>query len=262
MPFLPPVHRRCPAAAAGVLALAALTGCGPPRDQYVHFLRSHEQVVSTGEYRVAPPDALAVHAPVAPEIDGTVEQVRPDGKIALRLLGEVQVAGLTTREIAAKLAEELSRYYVDPEVVVDVATYASQYYYIFGEVSAPGPRRYTGRDTLTHALADARPNIFAWRAQIRVTRPAADPNERATIVVDLDKLIQSGEVEQDVLLQAGDIVEVPPTPIAWVGHQVRALMYPVSPVLDAYEAPADVINTNDTYNDRGNDTSRRGLLRR
>jgi hypothetical protein len=65
-------------------------------------------------------------------------------------------------------------------------------------------------------------------------------------------MIASGRDDEDVLLQPGDIIEVPPTPVAWVGHQVRALLYPVSPILDAYETPADFIEANDTYNDDDN----------
>jgi polysaccharide export outer membrane protein len=242
---------------------AVLTGCANQRDQLIHFLRSQEQVVSTGDYRVAPPDALTVHAPLAPEIDGQTERVRPDGKITLRLVGEVQVAGLTTREIAAKIAQELSRYYVEPEVVVDVAQYASKYYYVFGEVYGPGPKPYTGRDTLTMALASARPNTFAWRSRIRITRPGPDAQRRATIIVDLDEMLRTGSTDQDILLQEGDIIEVPPTPLAWVGHQVRALMYPVSPVLNAYETPADFMDSTDTYHDRnrGDDNGRRRIFR-
>ncbi|MBN2446003.1 MAG: polysaccharide export protein [Phycisphaerae bacterium] len=235
---------------ACVIALA-LTGCGPSHDQFIHFLRSRENVVSSGDYRVAPPDAITVHAPVAPEIDGRTYQVRPDGKVALRLLGEVQVAGLTTQEVADKMTKLLARYYIDPEVVVDVGRYRSKFYYIFGEVGVPGAKPYTGRDTLLKALADARPNVFAWRSRIRITRPNADEAERATIIVDLDQMLRTGETNQDVLLQEGDIIEVPPTPLAWVGHQVRAVMYPISPVLNAYNTPADFMDSTDEY--EGND---------
>lgn len=237
----------------GVLTLTSLmlanSGCASAPDQKSHFLRANEQVVSSGSYRINPPDLIRIHCPIAPEIDGATQRVRPDGKIALRLLGEVQVAGLTTQEVSDKLAHLLERYYVDPDVVVNISGYRSHFYYVFGEVATPGPRPYTGRDTLIRALAEARPNNFAWKSQIRLTRPGATPEERSTVIVDLDEMLASGRNDQDVLLQPGDIIEVPPTPVAWVGHQVRALMYPVTPILDAYETPSDFIEANDTYND-------------
>lgn len=254
------------AVTVGLLA-AALSGCvDPGRDQFIQFLRSPDQIVAGGTYRVAPPDAIRVNCPIAPEIDGASALIRPDGKISLRLLGEIFVAGLTTEEIADKIAKQLSRYYVEPEVVVDIARYASQYYYVFGEVAAPGRKLYTGRDTLMGALAAAKLNNFAWQERIRVTRPSEDPEERATIVINLKKMLESGTTDQDVLLQPGDIVEVPPTPIAWLGHQVRALLYPVTPVLDAYSTPADFLEATDTYEDRwGEEDSNsddNGFLRR
>jgi protein involved in polysaccharide export with SLBB domain len=151
-------HRRC--AGCGFLLAALLVisaGCASTPDQHTHFLRASEQVVSSGSYRVAPPDVIRIHCPIAPEIDGASQRIRPDGKIALRLLGEVQVAGLTTQELSDKIANLLDQYYVDPDVVVNVSGYRSQYYYIFGEVARPGPRPYSGRDTLIRALAEARP---------------------------------------------------------------------------------------------------------
>lgn len=247
----------------GAAALLLTAGCSGTRDQYVHFLRPHEEVVASGEYRIAPPDVISINAPVAPEIDGAAQRIRPDGKVTLRLLGEVHVAGLTTKEAAEKIAVQLSRFYRDPEVVVGVSAYASQYYYVFGEVSSPGPKPYTGRDTLMMALAQAQPNTYAWRSRIRVTRPTADGQERATIIFDLNKMLASGDINKDVLLQPGDIVEVPPTPIAWVGHQVRSLLYPVSPVLSAYDTPANFIESRNTYRDiDDDDNDDGGILQR
>jgi polysaccharide export outer membrane protein len=232
-----------------VLAVAGLPGCGPTHGQLVEFLRSHELVTSTGQYTVHPPDAITVHTPGAPEVDGAHQTVRSDGKVTLRLLGEVQVAGLTTEEIAEKLRAQLSRFYVDPEVVVEVTGYRSKYYYVFGEVTSPGAKRYTGRDTFLKALADARPTFLAWRSQIRVVRPSPNEESRKTIVVDLDEMVRTGDVSANFLLQEGDIIEVPPTPLAWLGLRVRELLYPLEPALRTYQQPTDYIRANRVYRD-------------
>ncbi len=231
----------------GVLAVPLTTGCATTHAQLVAFLRSNDAAVSTGHYTVNPPDSVAIHAPGAGEIDGVVQRVRPDGKVALRLLGEVHVAGLTTQEIAEKLKVQLSRYYVEPEVVVEVSQYRSQCYYVFGEVMRPGPKPYTGRDTLLRALAEATPTFLAWRSQIRVVRPAPEEDATKTIVINLDKMIRTGGTEQNVLLQPGDIIEVPPTPLAWIGHRVRELLYPMEPAIEAYTGPAQVIRAHKIY---------------
>lgn len=234
---------------AGLAALAALSGCATTHEQMVAFLRAHETEVSTGRYVVRPPDSITINAPGSPEVDGATQMVRADGKVALRLVGEVDVAGLTTEEIADKLKAQLSRYYVDPQVVVQIARYNSQFYYVFGEVASPGPKRYTGRDTLVMALAEAQPNFLAWRSQIRVVRPGPDGAENHVIVVDLDHMLRSGDMAQNILLQEGDVIEVPPTPLAWVGHRVRELLYPIQPAVDAYVRPTAAVRATDVYQD-------------
>lgn len=239
-------------------------GCATKHDQLVAFLRSHDTEVSTGHYVVRPPDAITIHAPCADEIDGVTQGLRADGKVVLRLLGEVEVAGLTTEEIAEKLEAQLSRYYVEPEVVVAVSSYRSQFYYVFGQVMMPGPKPYTGRDTLLMALAEAQPNFLAWRSQIRVVRPSAEGDARK-IVVDLDHILATGDASQNVLLQEGDIIEVPPTPLAWLGLRVRELLYPLEPALRAYDVPTDAIRSTDTYESEfgsSDDSDRRGRFRR
>ena len=227
--------------------LSALAGCATTHDQLVDFLRAHEVEVSTGHYVVRPPDSIAIHSPDVPEIDGATQTLRPDGKVVLRLLGEVEVAGLTTEEIAAKLKTQLVRYYVEPEVMVEVAGYHSQYYYVFGEVSSAGPRLYTGCDTLLRTLAECQPTYLAWRSQITVVRPTADGGESKRITVDLDRMLQRGDLTEDVLLQEGDVIQVPPTPLAWVGHRIRELLYPVGPLMNAYTMPTAPLGATHEY---------------
>ena len=240
------------------LSLGA-SGCATyDHSNMVAFLRAHEAEVAVGQTVVRPPDIIAIHAPGALEIDGANVMVASDGKITLRLLGEIDVAGLTTEEVANKIRVQLSRFYVEPEVLVEVSGQRSQYFYVLGQVGAPGPRPCTGRDTVLRALAEAGPTFLAWRSQIRVIRPSHDENERKTIIIDLDQMTKTGDMTNNVLLQPGDIVQVPPTPLAWVGLRIRELLYPVEPVLDAYTTPARVMGAHDEYDDRfGSDDDNR-----
>lgn len=240
--------------------MVASAGCGPKVDDMRHFLRAHEHRVSGAEYRVAPPDVLEISSAQAPEIDGEVQSIRSDGKIGLRLLGEIKVAGLTTQEIANKLETLLSRYYVRPQVSVRVAYYRSKYVYVLGQVHTPGPYPYTGRDTLLHVLARAQPTYLAWTARIKVLRPSPEAGERHEIIVDTDRLTQEGDTAKNILLQEGDVVYVPPTPLAWAGLRLRELLFPVTPVAQTLIAPAAVKASYDVYDDWDNDQSRRGAV--
>lgn len=123
-------------------------------------------------------------------------------------------------------------------------------------------RPYTGRDTLLQALAQAGPTFLAWRSRIRVVRPSPEEGSTKTIVINLDQMVRAGETTQNVLLQPGDIIEVPPTPLAWVGHRVRELLYPMAPVIGAYVGPSQAVEAYSIYQDAGGNDGTRGGRRR
>lgn len=250
---------------SGTLLGTGSVGCSHSNEDIVAFLKAHEHVVSGNRYELAPPDVITIHAPVSPEVNGSAHTINPQGKIGLKLLGEVKVAGLTPQETASKIELLLDRYYVDPEVSVEVSRFNSQSVYVFGEVTRRGPYSYTGRDTLMDILARARPTFLAWRAKIEVIRPDPVSKERKKLVIDLDKMIRKGDPTMNVLLEKGDIVYVPPTPLAWVGLRVRELLYPVEPIVDTYQRPASLMASTDYYTDRNDDDddgSKLSILRR
>lgn len=213
----------------------------------LHFLRQHEHQVSAIEYRVGVPDKIGISAPRVLEIDGESQKIQPDGKINLRLLGEVKVAGMTAKEIAAKLEVLLSRYYVDPKVSVRVLDYASKKFYVYGQTLRPGPRPYTGRDTLVDAVLRAGVDFRAWTSRVKVIRPTATDDPVRTIQVDVDRMIKEGHWEENILLEPNDIVYVPPTPGAWLAQRAYEILYPVGPLMQAYVTPAYLANIDDVY---------------
>lgn len=238
-----------------VSLVGLVLGCSHSNEDIVSFLKSHEHVVSGNRYTLAPPDVIRIHAPVSPEVNSTTQQINPQGKVSLKLLGEVKVAGLTPQEAASKIELLLDRYYTAPKVGVEVVSYNSKSVYLFGEVSAKGPYAYTGRDTLLDLVAKARPTFLAWQAKVEVIRPDPVTKERKKLVVNLDEMIRKGDPTMNVLLEEGDIIYVPPTPLAWVGLRVRELLYPVEPVVETYQRPAAAMATYDYYQDRDDSDS-------
>jgi len=239
---------------AGALALASI-GCASANEKdMLHFLRDREHQVSAIEYRVGVPDAIQIHAPRVEEIDGTQHRIQPNGKISLKLLGDVKIVGMTAKEIGAKLEVLLSRYYVDPKVGVKVVGYRSKKYYVYGEGIGAGARPYTGKDTLLDAVFRAVPNFLSQSSRVSVIRPAHDDSPVRTITVDVDKMLKTGDWSKNILLEPDDIVFVPPTPAAWFAHQVHKILYPVAPFVALYAAPAYVGNVNEVYENDTNQT--------
>ena len=175
----------------------------------------------------------------------------PDGKITLPLLERVQVVGLTGREIATKLRTLAAPYYHDPDIQVQVTVRRSQLYHVLGQVGGVGTYPFTGRDTLLKVLVQARPNNIAWTSRVKVIRPSPLEAYRREIVVDVKKMLDTGDTRMNILLEPGDIVYVPPTPLGWIGLKIRELLSPVGPVLRAATTPAVFGEIDDVYKDGG-----------
>ena len=109
------------------------------------------------------------------------------------------------------------------------------------------------------APSGIRPNFIAWGSQVKVIRPSPTPDEVHEITVDVDKMMQSGDLRDNLLLQEGDIVYVPPTPLGAVGLVIQEVLFPFSPLMSAYSFPADVVATTNVYSDLGEYTGARGF---
>jgi hypothetical protein len=80
-----------------------------------------------------------------------------------------------------------------------------------------------------------------------VIRPSPNPEKVKEITVNIDKMIKEGDLRGNFLLQEGDVVYVPPTPMGWVGLRVQEALFPLNPVLSAAEMPVDAKWTYDRY---------------
>lgn len=233
--FIRSPYLACPAAL--LLFTSLIAGCAHEDEKVQAWVHEWETSVSAADYLVQPPDALEISSAQAPEIDGEIQTVRQDGKITLRLLGEVKVAGMTPAEIARKLESLLAQYYLDPQVSVRVSSAGSKRFYVFGQVAAPGPFPYTGRDTLLSALAQAKPTFIAAKDQIKVVRPSHEADKRHVMVVNVNDMLGKGDLEYNVMLQEGDIVVVPPTVLGWIGLRLNELLFPASSVYQTIATP-------------------------
>jgi polysaccharide biosynthesis/export protein len=157
------------------------------------------------EYVIGPDDTL--HIAVWREADLTASlPVRPDGKISLPLLDDVQAAGLTPKQLAESITEKLKKYVADPRVTVVVTAINSKRIFINGEVLHPGPMPMLPSMTVMQALSSAGLNQFAKIKGIYVLRTQNGKQQK--LPVNYKKLLK-GEIEQNYPLQPGDTIVVP-----------------------------------------------------
>ena len=105
-------------------------------------------------YKIGPQDVLRVDVWKETEISRSVP-VRPDGKISLPLLNDVQAAGLTAMELANTITDGLKKFINNPQVTVTVTEINSRRVYVTGEVTRPGAYPLLPNMTALQALTSA-----------------------------------------------------------------------------------------------------------
>lgn len=230
-------------------SVSLIAGCFASNPEDIQaWMKPYEVDVTAESYTVQPPDEIEIHCTQVSEIHMQRQRIRPDGRISFETIGEVEVAGKTAKEISDVISERVKVMYQLPgehRVDVRIAVFASKNYYVVGQVQRPGPRLYTGRDSLLAALVSAQPNPMAWESRIQVVRPAAREDEEPRIFeINLDKMLRLGDTRKDVLLEEGDIVYVPPTILAAAGLILEEF---ISPVARAFYGAYLVSNPPGTY---------------
>jgi polysaccharide export outer membrane protein len=157
------------------------------------------------DYVIGPADVLSV---VFWRDDQLTSQVlvRPDGKISLPLLDDVQAAGLTPEELRDRLTDEARRFVTDAKVTVVVREINSRRVFITGLIANPGAYPLTQSMTALQLIATAGGlQDFAKSKEIRIVR--LDQGARTSLRFNYDETAK-GEAE-DVELKPGDTVVVP-----------------------------------------------------
>jgi polysaccharide export outer membrane protein len=158
-------------------------------------------------YRIGPEDMLQVSVWNNEALSRTAP-VRPDGKISLPLLNDVQAAGLTPMELRQDVMARLAEYMPHPEVAVSVTEVRSFKVSVIGAVPKPDRFELKSSATVMDVLAMAGGlNEFAARSRIVVIRSQAGRTER--IPFDYDKVRSGHPGQANFSLLPGDIVMVP-----------------------------------------------------
>jgi len=158
-------------------------------------------------YVIGPEDNLIVSVWREPEISRSVP-VRPDGKISLALLNDVQAAGLTPMQLGSAIAEKLQKFISEPQVTVIVASINSQRIFVVGEVGRTGTYTLLPNMTVMDALSSAGGfTPFAKRTKIYILRK--ENGKLSSIPFNYKEAIKGRRPEQDIALKPGDRIVVP-----------------------------------------------------
>ena len=162
----------------------------------------------SGDYVIGSDDVLTVVFWRDQQLSGDV-LVRPDGKISIPLLDEVQAAGLTPRQLRDRLRVEALHYVTEPIVTVVVKQVNSRRVYITGHVARPGQYPLTQAMTVLQLIATAGGlGDYAKANDIRVVR--FENGRPTTLRFDYDEAAKRSKTPRSPLeLRSGDTVVVP-----------------------------------------------------
>jgi polysaccharide biosynthesis/export protein len=159
-------------------------------------------------YVIGPQDVLDINVWKEAELTRSVP-VRPDGKISLPLLNDVQAAGLTPTKLAEEITTSLKKFVTDPQVTVIVTVINSQRVYILGEVNRAGAYPLLPGMTVLQALSSSGGfSQFANSKKIYVLR-TTDNGKSDKYPFNYKDVIAGRHPEENIVLKAGDTVVVP-----------------------------------------------------
>ena len=214
----------------GVFLVAILGGCvaAPHNFTPLASIKTDPSLPQTfkSAYRLGAGDEVEVKFFFTPELNDRLT-VRPDGKVSIMFAQDIQAAGLTAEELASDIRAVLAPHVKQLDLVVIVRGFASQKAYVGGEVTKPGSVPLTGNERLLQVLADAGWVTPAGADTVVVVRRDAEGTEKI-YPVNIAQLASGQNMDQNISMQPGDMVLVPPSDAVvsdrWVDQNIRQLL--------------------------------------
>lgn len=178
-----------------------------------HFLLQTAVPSFAQDYLIGSQDILKISVFEYPDLTTEV-RVSEDGKITFPLLGEIEAKNLSTRQVEKAIAEELTNAKIvkDPQVSVFVQQYRGRKVTVIGEVVKPGQYEIAGPTSIldTISLAQGMSQNAGFMLTVFRKEPGTDGSDLTQkIMVDVDRLLNGGDLSQDIPLQNGDVIYVP-----------------------------------------------------
>lgn len=163
-------------------------------------------LAATAEYQIGPEDVLDISVWKNPELSRRVP-VRPDGKVSLPLVNDIQAAGLTPSELRQQLTTRFAEFVPTPEVAVIVSEVQSLRVSVVGAVKTPGRFMLKSPATVLECIALAQGlTEFAARERIVVLRQNGSTTTRIPFNY---RKVADGSEQENFFVKPGDIIVVP-----------------------------------------------------
>jgi polysaccharide biosynthesis/export protein len=162
----------------------------------------------TEPYTVKPGDMLSIAVWKEPDLQGPV-LVRPDGSFSFPLAGQIDARNRTVAELQQTVTDRLKKFISDPVVTVSVAEVKGNKVYVLGQVNRPGEFIVNPRVDVMQALSMAGgTTAFAALGEITILR-RLDNGQQQSLPFRYADVARGRNLQQNILLQAGDVVVVP-----------------------------------------------------
>jgi polysaccharide export outer membrane protein len=189
-------------AAAGILASCTSTnGAAPP---------TTPAQVSNADYLIGPGDSLQIFVWRNPDLSTTVP-VRPDGRISIPLVEDIECAGKTPTQLAREIELRLKKYVTDPVVTVIVNSFVgpfSQQIRVVGEAAQPKSLPYRRNMSALDAMI-AVGGLTPYAAGDRATLVRTVHGKQESYNLRLGDLLKDGDMSANVPLEPGDVIIIP-----------------------------------------------------
>jgi polysaccharide biosynthesis/export protein len=165
-------------------------------------------LTDSNAYVIGENDILDIDVWKEKEISRTIP-VRPDGKISLPLIGEIQASGMTPSQLQDDIAHRLKAFLANPEVTVIVSDPRSHHFNIMGQVAKPGTYALSQSMTVLDAISAAGGfRDFAKETKIYVLRTMPGGGQ-VRLPFNYKDAIKGKKPENNVVLKPGDTIVVP-----------------------------------------------------
>lgn len=186
-----------------------------------------EAIAAMSHYTVGETDILEITVMRHPEVSGQFV-INNEGNIQYEFVGDLNVRGLTKDQVKKLLNEKLSDYIIDPEITVKIVGYNSKIIYVVGEVGRPG-KIYMEGDTMTVHEALVEAGLPLLSAKTNAGRVITPSNSGTPLIrkVNVEKLLYQGDLRENLVMQPGDTLYVPPTFLAKTMRVIQPVAQPI-----------------------------------